>query len=190
MKARIIIFIAALAVAFTSVSAAEAKAIYRTGAGQPGEWMGSGNLSLGGGSMYDIFCEGPISYARSSRVISLNRQNVGRSPATAARYSKQDVWMQASIWWSRDGSSWNFWKTNNWQKKTVETYQYASFAGESFDVTAYPGLKWLIRVEFRWYIAGGAWLGTAFDGFTGVYAYGDNVPTFTISTGEAGCQLN
>jgi len=188
MKARIVILVAALAAAFAVTAAAQAQAVYfaNISSGSPGPWLGSGQ-GLG-----DVICSGTVWYdASSGRFVKLSKQIIGRSPA--APYARQDIYMQAAIYWF-DGSQLRFYTAHGWQKRSVDPGYPVVFDEDEFNVSQFPGVKWVIRAEFRWYTtptttSGARWLGTAFDGFDRPWASG-NVTTFGLSSGERGCQMN
>ena len=188
MKARIVILVAAFAAAFAVTAAAQAQAVYfaNISSGSPGPWLGSGQ-GLG-----DVICSGTVWYdASSGRFVKLSKQIIGRSPA--APYARQDIYMQAAIYWF-DGSQLRFYTAHGWQKRTVDPGYPVVFDEDEFNVSQFPGVKWVIRAEFRWYTtptttSGARWLGTAFDGFDRPWASG-NVTTFGLSSGERGCQMN
>jgi len=139
-----------------------------------------------------VSCSGTVWYdANSGRFVKLSKQYIGRSPAAA--YARQDVYMQVAIYWF-DGSQLCFYDVRPWQKRTVDSNDNAVFGEDEFNVTPFPGVKWVLRAEFPWYTTptatnGARWLGTAFDGFNHAWSSG-NVNVFGLSTGERGCQMN
>jgi hypothetical protein len=187
MNVRIISTLVALAAALVVASGASAAALTLSTAGSPGPWLSSGQ------GMHDIYCEGAYWYHPPyNRFFQLHAQNIGRSSAYPNHF--QDIYMQAQLQWSGDGTNWYLYERRDWQKvDRVRPGFHAVFRDETFDVSSYRGFYWRVRVEFRWYFAGtGSWIGTAVDSFTpdGIRLQYQASSFTSNATGEGVCRLD
>lgn len=200
MKARIIVVVAtltlALGVGLGTSSSAQALGITPLPTiKSPGQWIGSGGGALGG-ALYDFTCKG-TSFMNSARVISLQPQKVGRSPANNLT---QEVWMQAYVEFSYDGTTWYKAFDAGWQKRTLNYYNtVATFDQADFNVTNYVNvansygrqLLWRVRAGFHWYTAPTTapnLLGSRVVGYTVANTYGAIAGQGKLySTGEFVC---
>lgn len=187
MKALLITLIASLALGLGIASTAQAKALYfpSLSSGSPGPWLGTQSFTG------DLDCTGPAPYQNAGRFVTLNRQEIGRSPMYTS--SNQDIYMQARLDWSTNGATWYVYERKPWQVQRVAPgySSYALFNQAEFNVSAYRGYMWRVRVEYRWYV-GSTWLGTAVHGFSqdGIFVFGSAERGTLSSTGEGICRIN